>query len=223
MNSTIFRKIIIVIAWLSLWQVVSLVINNPIILVGPIETIYTLFLKIGDSQFLLSVASSLLRITIGFVLAFIIAVTLSFLAYKSSLLADIISPIITLMKTVPVASVVILLLIWFGSEWLTPLIIFAVVFPIIYVNTLEGFNNVPNKMLEMCKVFKVGLKPKFMHIYRPNIAPFVLSGIKLAVGMAFKSGVAAEVIGVPKFSIGEGMYMSKYILTQQAFLRGHFV
>ncbi len=209
MNSTIFRKTIIVIAWLSVWQIVSLIVNDPIILVGPIETVYTLFLKIGDNDFLLSVAWSLLRISIGFILAFVIAIVLSFLAYKNKLLADVLSPIITLMKTVPVASVVILLLIWFGSEWLTPLIIFAVVFPIIYVNTLEGFNNVPIKMLEMCRVFKVGLKPKFMHIYRPNISPFVLSGIKLAVGMAFKSGVAAEVIGVPRFSIGEGMYMSK--------------
>lgn len=209
MNSTIFRKIVIAFSWLVLWQIVALVVNDPIVLVGPIETISTLYKKLFDTEFLLSVLSSVFRISVGFVMAFFVAVILSFLSYKNKLFSDILNPVVTLMKTVPVASVVILLLIWFGSEWLTPLIIFAVVFPIIYVNTLEGFNNVPNKMLEMCKVFKVGVTPKFMHVYRPNIAPFVLSGIKLAVGMAFKSGVAAEVIGLPKFSIGEGMYMSK--------------
>ena len=123
MNSTIFRKIVIAFSWLVLWQIVALVVNDPIILVGPIETISTLYKKLFDTEFLLSVLSSVLRISVGFVMAFFVAVILSFLSYKNKLFSDILNPVVTLMKTVPVASVVILLLIWFGSEWLTPLII----------------------------------------------------------------------------------------------------
>lgn len=119
------------------------------------------------------------------------------------------SPVVTLIKTIPVASFVILALLWTGAEHLASVISFLVVFPMIYLNTRAGLESADVRLLEMAQVFHVRPLPKIWHIYRPALAPFLLNACRVALGMCWKSGVAAEVIGTPDHSIGEKLYMAK--------------
>ena len=122
------------------------------------------------------------------------------------------------MKSIPVASFVILALIWTGSEKLSVFISFIVVYPMIHVNTLAGLHSTDPKLLEMAKVFQVPIWRQAMSIYRVSLYPYLASAMKTALGMGFKSGIAAEVIGVPEGSIGEGLYLSKiYLSTAELF------
>ena len=116
------------------------------------------------------------------------------------------------MKSVPVASFVILALIWTGSEHLAVLISFLVVFPILYVNTLAGLQSADIRLLEMARVFRVRPLRRVRFIYLPALLPYLSGGCRVALGMSWKSGVAAEVIGLPSHSIGEHLYMSKIYL-----------
>ena len=115
-------------------------------------------------------------------------------------------------KAVPVTVFALLLLIWCSSSMLAVAICFLVVFPNIYLNTLEGLKSADRGLLEMAEVFRLPLGTQFFYIYRPALKPFLLSAFQLSLGMCWKSGVAAEVIGTPSHSIGGALYLAKIYL-----------
>lgn len=82
----------------------------------------------------------------------------------------------------------------------------------IYTNILEGIRQTDRKILEMAKVFRVNLRRQIRYIYVSQVLPYFLSACRLSLGMCWKAGVAAEVIGVPSGSIGEKLYNAKIYL-----------
>lgn len=207
------RRAVILLVWLLLWQLASVMIHNKIIFVGPWEAACALFSQAMTMEFWRTILSSFLRIAGGFLLAFFVGIFTAFLAGKYRLLREFLEPPVALLQSVPVASFVILALIWIGSENLSVLITFVVVFPVIYRNVLEGLSQTDQKMLEMAYIFEMKPWKKIWYIYRPALMPYLLAGSRIALGMAWKSGVAAEVIGVPDCSIGEKLYMAKIYLS----------
>ncbi len=212
MKKSKVRKIIILLAWVAAWHIGALAVDNSILLVTPLQAMGELVSMLGDSGFYLAVGLSLLRIGSGFLAGFGAAVLLAALSFCHALVEEFLSPVMTLLKAVPVASFVVLLLIWWGSDFLSVAICFVVVLPNIYINMLEGLKNADRLLLEMAQVFCLSGKNKFFYIYRPAIAPFLFGSMKISLGMCWKSGVAAEVIGTPAHSIGEGLYLSKIYL-----------
>ncbi len=212
------RKLVIVLFWLSVWQMLALRVDNPILLVTPVRAALALAELLGEFLFWQTVGCSLLRIAVGFFMGVAAALALAALASRFPLLEEVLSPVVTLLKAVPVASFVVLLLIWWGSAYLAVAVCFLVVLPGVYISTLEGLKAADKRLLEMAAVFHMPVKNSFFYIYRPALQPFLLSSLKLALGMCWKSGVAAEVIGTPAFSIGERLYLSKiYLETADVF------
>lgn len=206
------KKVLIILFWLLVWQFLALWVDNKILLVTPIQAIVALANLIVTGEFWLTVAGSLVRIAAGFLLGFVSACVLAALAARFQLIEDFLAPVIALLRAVPVASFVVLLLIWWGSAMLAVAICFLIVLPVIYINVLRGLKNADKKLLEMASVFGMSRTNQFFYIYRPALRPFLESGLKLALGMCWKSGVAAEIIGTPDYSIGERLYMSKIYL-----------
>ncbi len=206
------RRLLIIGLWLIFWQLLSVLVHNSIMLVGPLEALRALWALLPSADFWYSVAGSFVRITIGFLSAFVMGVLLGSLAYRVTLLAEILEPFMLFLKSVPVASFVILALIWAGSENLSVVISFLVVLPVIYVNTIAGLKSTDRKLLEMAVVFRMPWWRRVRYIYIPALLPFLLGGCRIAIGMSWKSGAAAEVIGLPKHSVGEHLYMAKIYL-----------
>ncbi|MEG0687477.1 MAG: ABC transporter permease subunit [Hungatella sp.] len=212
-NKTIcFRKAMILLFWLAVWQGIALLIHNRIIFVGPAEMVQSLVHQLPSPGFWQTIAHSFGKISLGFLSAFFLGIVLGSAGYRFPLLQELLEPIILLMKSVPVASFVILALIWIGARQLSILIAFLVVFPMIYINTTAGLAATDPKLLEMAAVFHIPTRKRIRYIYLPALMPYLLSGCKVALGMSWKSGIAAEVIGVPAFSIGEKLYMAKIYL-----------
>ncbi len=213
-----YRTVIIIAVWILLWQLAAMVINKRIIFVGPAEVAAALAGQAVKVEFWVTVCRSSMRICGGFLAAFVLGVLMGILADRCGLLREFLEPAVGLLQSVPVASFVILALIWIGSENLSVLISLIVVFPVIYRNTLQGMKSADEKMLEMARVFRIGPMRTFLYIYRPALMPYLISASRIAFGMAWKSGVAAEVIGVPDRSIGEKLYMAKiYLSTAELF------
>ena len=206
------RRTAIILFWLGIWTVLALFVNNKILMVTPTETAKELLRLLRDGDFYVSVGRSLLRIGTGFLAGFAVAVLLAAGSRYFSFLEELMSPVMSLLKAIPVASFVVILLIWWGSSFLAVAICFMVVLPNLYINMLEGLKNVDKKLLEMARVFRMPFRNRFFYIYRPAFRPFLYSGMKISLGMCWKSGVAAEVIGTPDFSIGEQLYLSKIYL-----------
>ncbi len=207
-----YRKYIIVTGWIVLWHILALAVDNKILLTTPLETARELVSLLGSVGFYLTVGKSFLRIGLGFAAGFAGAVLLAFGSRRYPWVEEVLSPVMTLMKAVPVASFAVLLLIWWGSSFLAVAVCFMVVLPNLYINLLEGMKSMDRGMLEMAQVFRLPLWNRFFYIFRPALRPFLYSGLKLSLGMCWKSGVAAEVIGTPDFSIGERLYLSKVYL-----------
>jgi len=203
------EKTVIIVGWLLCWQILSWWVDNSILLVGPWETLTVLLDKLVKISFWKTIVGSLVRIVAGFLAGWVAGLLLAALSAADRRAEAALKPIMTLMKTVPVASFVVLFLIWFRSDMLSIAISLCVVLPSVYLNTLEGIKSTDKKLLEMARVHGVHPLDRFFYIYRSALKPFWDSSMKLTVGMSWKSGVAAEVIGTPGFSIGEQLYLSK--------------
>ena len=217
MNSTIFSKksvkyILIGIIWLVIWEVASLIVHNSILLVGPFEVLLTLVKKCTEPDFYVSVITSFLKIGLGFILGTFTGIILAVLSWRNKLTEDFLKPMMSLIKASPVASFVVLFLIWWHSNVLSVAICICVVMPQLYVSTLQGLKSADEELLQMAGVFKLHPIDIYHYIYRPALYKFWEGAVKIAAGMAWKSGIAAEVIGTPDNSIGSSLYMSKIYL-----------
>ena len=212
------HRIFVILFWIALWQLAGMVIQNDIIFAGPADVVRSLSLLLPSAEFWISIIHSFGKITLGFAAAFIAGILLGSLAFRFHLLRELLEPLMLLAKSIPVASFVILALIWIGSSGLSVFISFLVVFPILYVNTIAGLESTDLRLKEMALVFHVSLPRRIRFIYLPALMPYLISSCKIALGMSWKSGIAAEVIGVPSHTIGENLYMSKiYLATPDVF------
>lgn len=198
--------------WLAVWQWVSAAIGQEILLVSPVSVLLRLSELVREEAFWTSVWFSLARISGGFLLAALSGVLAAALAYCFAPVRILLAPPVFAVKATPVASFVILCLVWVSSRNLSVLIAFLMVFPIIYLNTLEGLQQTDRKLLEMAKIFRVTPLRRIVGIYLPQCRPYFLTGCRVSLGLCWKSGIAAEVIGLPDGSIGEMLYQAKIFL-----------
>ena len=206
------RKALIILGWLAVWQTAAWAVGRGVILVGPMEAAGTLLRLAAAPEFWHTAAFTMLRIAGGFLLAFCAGAALGAAAWRRPLVRDILAPAVAVMKSVPVACFVILVLVWLGSGRLTAVIVFLIAFPILYTQTLEGLGRTDRRLAEMAAVFRMGLWGRVRGLYLPALLPSLESGCSLAMGLSWKSGVAAELIGTPLHSIGQELYFAKIYL-----------
>ena len=198
--------------WLALWQLGAMALNQKILLVSPVQVVARLWQLLPQGEFWAAVGFSFLRITLGFLLACVIGTALGVLASRFRVVGDLCAPLMATVKSIPVASFIILVLIWVPSRNLSVVISFLMVTPIVYQNVLGGIANMDHKLTEMADVFQVPFPRRLRYLYLPQVAPFFRSACAVGLGLCWKSGVAAEVIGLPDGSIGERLYEAKVYL-----------
>lgn len=205
-------KLWAVLFWLLVWEIASLWLGQEILLVSPVAVLKRLGSLIFEASFWKTICFSLFRIIGGFFLAVLAGVLGGSIASRLPKIQELFAPLILAMKSVPVASFVILILIWVPSENLSVTISFLMVFPVIYTNVLNGIQNTDKNLLEMAQVFQVSGKNKIRYIYLSEVLPFFRAGCSVSLGLCWKAGVAAEVIGIPDGSMGERLYEAKVYL-----------
>jgi len=207
-----------VVFWITLWWVVAAVFGMPLLLPTPWATLKCLVGLAATKAFWLTVAGSLLRIVAGIVLALVSGSLLAVLTVKSKLCHTLFSPMLTLFKATPVASVIFLLLLWVGRGRVPLVIAFMMALPIVWGNVREGLLATDKGLLEMAAVFEFSAFKKWRYIHLPSILPYFLAACRSAMGLAWKAGVAAEVLCTPKGSIGRAIYESQlYFYTNELF------
>ena len=199
--------------WLVVWQVAAVAVGSRIILVGPAEVATRLAELAGTQEFWGAVGVSLTRIAAGFALAVVAGIALAAAAGRWRVARTLLAPLVGAVKAAPVASFVILVLIWVPSRRLSVIISFLMAMPIVYTNVLEGIDQTDPALLEMADVFGVRGLRRAATVYASEVAPYLRAGVSLAVGLSWKSGIAAEVIGLPNGSIGDALYRAKITLS----------
>ncbi len=202
-----------VLFWLIVWEGASLLIDEELFLPSPAGVVFRLFQLLPDPGFWSAVLFTLQRILLGFVLSVSAASLLASLSYRFSIIEILSSPLVKTIRATPVASIVILVLVWVRSRNLSVVISFLMVFPVIYTNILEGLRATDRNLIEAASVYRMTRVKKVRYIYLPSLSPYIESAIRTSLGLAWKSGIAAEVIGLPDGSIGERVYEAKIYLS----------
>ncbi len=209
MKKSTVQKCMAVLLALALWQAAAMAVDLPMLLCAPTQVALRLTTIWREEGFFPTVLFSLLRIGGGFLLAVITGVVLGVLAGRFPLLETLLWPYVVTIRAVPVASFIIIALIWLSGRQLAVFIAFLMVFPVVYGNTLQGIRSADGALLEMAALYRVPWRRRLGYIYLPHMKPFLLSACSVGAGLAWKAGVAAEVIGVVSGSMGEKLYESK--------------
>ena len=191
--------------WLAVWQAGSMAFDQALLLAVT-----------GD--FWRAVGWSSARILGGFLLACLAAVALAVPAFRWRWMRELLAPLVAAVKAVPVASFIILALVWLNSQSLSLFIAGLMVFPPVYLNVLAGIGQADQALLEMARVFRVPLSRRLRGIYLPAVLSHFRAACSLGLGLCWKAGIAAEVIGLPNGSLGERLYTAKiYFQTADLF------
>lgn len=211
-SKKISKKILIIAFWILVWELGSLLIHNVILLPSPSEVVQTLWKLIFQQYFWLCVFSSIARVIIGLVLSIGLGVVTGIIAGLNKAVEELLTPLLVTVKSTPIMSVIILALVWFKSTNVAIFTAILICFPVIYTNVLQGIKSVDTQLLQMAALYKVKRKYVIRDIYIPSIKHYIISGVLMCLGLAWKVSVTSEVLATPKYSIGLNLLNSKAML-----------
>ena len=211
-NKDRLGKAFAVIFALLVWQTAAVAVDQSILLVSPIDVALRLTTIWQVEGFASSIWFSFYHIAGGFLLALVSGILLAALSGRFKWVETALWPFMITVKTVPVASFVVICLIWLSAQNLSVFISFLIVLPVVYGNVLQGIKSEDGKMLEVVEVFRMPVLRRILYIHMPQLKPFILSACATALGMSWKAGIAAEIIGTPDGSIGKQLYYAKIYL-----------
>ena len=199
--------------WLAVWQTAAMAVGQEVFLVSPVRALETLVRLLPTGAFWSRVGFSSGRVLLGFFLGAACSVPLAAAAYRLRWVELLLAPVIQLVKATPVASFIILALVWVRGKNLSILIGFLMVLPVLYGAVRTGLESADPQLLEMARVFRIPAGRRLRAIWLPAVLPTFRQGCSVALGVCWKSGVAAEVIGLPDGSIGDALYRAKITLS----------
>ena len=199
--------------WLAVWQCAAMAVGQEVFLVSPVQAVRTLLQLLPQAEFWQRVGFSSGRILLGFGLGVAVSIVLAVAAQAWHTADVLLAPVLQLVKATPVASFIILALVWVRGSSLSVLISFLMVLPVLYGAVRTGIRAADPQLLEMAKVFRLPLGRRLRAVWLPAVLPAFRQGCSVALGICWKSGVAAEVIGLPNGSIGDALYRAKITLS----------
>lgn len=198
--------------WLIVWQLAAMAVKQEILLVSPVSMLARWFELVLEADFWSRIAFSSARIFEGLFLGVVLGSVFGVTASRFQWFRDLMTPLIHVIRAIPVASFIILALAWVSEKSLSAFISFMICFPVFYTNVLNGAKSVDGELTEMARVFRLNPIKRFRYIFVPAVFPFLKTAFNVSVGLAWKSGTAAELITVPIGSIGELLYQAKIFL-----------
>ena len=204
--------------WTAVWFLAAKLLDNPLLLPDPLQVLRCLGNLMLTASFWQTVAITIGRILLGILSAVLLGCVLAVVTVSSRLLEVLIAPAMTAMQATPVASFTILVLIWLDRDYVPVLICGMMVLPVVYNSVSTGIRVTDPQLLEMAKVYRLSRFQILRRIYVPSVLPFFQTACINSVGLGWKAGIAAEVLTVPKHSIGRMIADSKlYLMTEELF------
>jgi NitT/TauT family transport system permease protein len=184
-------------------------VGAEIILPSPERTVIETITLFGDSAFYSVVGSTVLRGLAGFCISACLGIAVGLVAGSNKTAHTVISPILSVIRTTPVMSIVLIALIWFHSALVPVFVTLLIAFPIICGNVIEGVQRVDTKLLEMASVFNVRREKVVRELLVPSLFPYLIAGASTALGITWKVVVAAEILSRPARAIGSSLWEAK--------------
>ena len=215
----ILRVVIPLAFWLGVWQLGALFMDwrtaghGSLLLPGPLEVAVRLWALMREGPFWQAAGMSLGRIFAGFLLGAALG-TLTAAATAAWAPAEwVLSPAVKVVRAVPVASFIVLVLLWApAAGWVPAIVAALMVLPVLWGNVTRGVAETDPNLLELARAYRFGRGKTLALVYIPSVRPYFASGCATALGLAWKAGVAAEVLCLPRLAIGTRLYRAKITL-----------
>ena len=210
----ICRIVLIAAFWIGLWALGAWLIEKPLLFPSPLAVLTRLIELMQTKEFYLITANSLWNILFGILIAVLGGCLLAVLTSRITLLREAILPFMTVIKATPIASFIILALIWIGSAKVPTFITVLIVLPVIWTNLDVGFAKIDPQLKEVARVYRFSLGRRLRILVLPSLKPYFVSACRTSLGLAWKAGIAAEIIAAPRNTIGTMIGDAKqYIMT----------
>ncbi len=210
--------ILAVLFWLAIWEIAANRVGNTLLFPTPRIVFLTLWKLLQDPMFYRVTANSLSAILTGILQAMLLGILLAIFSSRIPPIRTLLLPIMTVIKATPVASFIVLLLIFIGSAKVPMIITFLIVLPVVWTNLDEGLRKRDRQLEEVAMVYRLSRWRRFRFLTLPLVRPFFLSACRTSLGLAWKAGIAAEIIALPRRSIGTMISNAKqYLNTEEMF------
>ena len=204
--------------WTLVWQLAAMAMGNPLLLPGPVQVLVRLGQLMGEAAFWQTTLVSIGRVLLGVLLGIALGTLLAVLTSASRFADMLVAPAMTAIQATPVASFAILVLIWLNRDFVPVLICVLMVLPVIWNSVGSGIRMTDPQLLEMAKVYRLSPVLRLRRIWVPSVLPVFRAACINALGLGWKAGIAAEVLTVPKRSIGRMISEGKlYVMTEDMF------
>lgn len=198
--------------WLAVWQLSYSFVGKDLLLASPKAVFYRMIELSGTENFWHIIAVTFRRIMAGFLLGVFVGTALGILTFRRKMLYQLVRFPLSIIKATPVASFVILALIWISGKNLSTFISFLMVLPVVHENVWQGLFHADPLLLEAAKTYRLSRLQTVRAVYLSAVLPYFLSACRVSMGFAWKSGIAGEVIAIPKDTIGTQLYNAKIYL-----------
>ena len=212
MKNKYLKWFLIGIVWLLLWQLVAMIVGNTLLLPSPLDTVKGLISLLGDGVFYLDAIATIGRCLAAIGLALILGSVLAIAAYRFRMIRDVLALPVAFFKAVPIMAVAIYLILLLTAGSVPIFVCFVMCFPIVYTNLLTGLDSMDKNLLEMAQIYNIRGMKIIRFIYLPSLYPYFKSAMSIVAGMSWKAIVTAEVLSIPKLSLGYQLMNSKYYL-----------
>ena len=183
---------IAVVVFVIAWQIYGASIN-PIFLSTPTAVAAAFVELVQTGELLAAILRSLQGLSIGFGLAIVAGILLGILMGRYRTINAIFDPFVTLLYATPIVALIPLIMLWFGLNLEAKVVIIfeSCFFPIV-INTLAGVRNVSRSMVDVARAYGASDQQVMTKVVLPSAVPFVMAGIRLAVGRGVVGMVVAE-------------------------------
>ena len=206
----IVKNILIPLAfWLAVWQLAALAVGTDQLLPGPWTVARTLALQLVTARFWQITALTLARIFAGLLAGVLLGTLIAVLTCASRWCDRLLSPMVRVIRATPVASFILLVLLWVYTGRVPGVISALMVLPVIWGNVSRGIRETDPLLLELAAAYRFGRRKTLTLVCIPSVAPYFTAGVETSLGLAWKAGVAAEVLCHPKLAIGTQVYYAR--------------
>ena len=184
-----------IVIFILLWWVISLCFDiNKMVVPSPLDTTIRMFELLRDPYTYKCLLFTLLKVLIGFSISFVVAFILGVLAGNSKVLSGMLKPTMTVLKSIPTATVVFLFVIIVSARYAPILVTMLISFPILFEAVTTGIANVDKDTIEASKVDGADHVKRNIFIKIPLALPYIGVGLLASFSLSFKVEIMAEVI-----------------------------
>lgn len=212
MRDKVLRLLVPTVFWLAVWQLAAMGVGQELLLPTPVAVIERLFSLAAEGAFWQTAGLTLLRIFSGIVAGVAAGTALAVLTCAFKAADWIFTPLVKIIRATPVASFIILVMLWVARIYVPGLISALMVLPVVWGNVSKGVRETDKNLLELAKAYRFGRWKTLRLVYVPSVMPYFSAGVNTALGLAWKAGVAAEVLCLPRPSVGTELYNAKQYL-----------